>query len=138
MINSIIARFDSLHLEYGEFAISHIGQHSFILKVGGTVIYIDPYLTPERTRLIAPLLKPEEITNAAIITGSHNHGDHIDLLAWPKIAASSPDACFVLPEAVRKSVVRDTGIAGKRVFGLNDGGSIDLKRGENQRCRRRS
>ena len=61
MINSIIARFDSLHLEYGEFAISHIGQHSFILKLGGTVIYIDPYLTPGRARLIAPLLKPEEL-----------------------------------------------------------------------------
>jgi L-ascorbate metabolism protein UlaG (beta-lactamase superfamily) len=127
MKNSIIARFNSLSLEYGEFAICHIGQHGFILKLGETVIYIDPYLTPERARLIAPFLTPEDITNAAIITGSHNHGDHIDLPAWPLIAASSPDACFVLPEAVRETVIRDTGIAGKRVFGLNDGGSIELK-----------
>ena len=127
MRNSIIARFNSLHLKQGEFAVCHLGQHSFILKLGGTVIYIDPYLTRTRKRLIAPFLLPEDITNADIITGSHNHGDHIDLPAWPRIAASSSDACFVLPETVRKSVVRDTGIAGKRVFGLNDGGSIELK-----------
>jgi L-ascorbate metabolism protein UlaG (beta-lactamase superfamily) len=127
MKNSIITRFNSLRLKHGEFAVCHLGQHSFILKLGEAVIYIDPYLTSERARLIAPLLTPEEITNAAIVAGSHDHGDHIDRPSWPGIAAASPDACFIVPEAVRKTVVRDTGIAGKRVFGLNDGGSIEIK-----------
>ena len=127
MSNSIISRLGRFHPGDGEFALCWLGQHSFILKLGETVIYLDPYLTPDRTRLIAPLLSPAAVTNAAIVTGSHDHGDHLDRPAWPGIAAASPEACFIVPEAVRESVVRGTGIAGTRVFGLNDGGSIELK-----------
>ena len=125
--NTMITRFNALRLKPGEFAVCHLGQHSFILKLGGTVIYLDPYLTPERTRRVAPLLTPAAVTNAAIVTGSHDHGDHLDRPAWPGMAAASPAACFIVPEAVRRSVVKETGIADTRVFGLNDGGSIELK-----------
>lgn len=126
MKKSLIKRFDILRLKFGEYALCHLGQHSFILKLGGTVIYIDPYLTPEKARLIAPLLNPTEITNAAIITGSHDHGDHIDRPVWPELAKASPDASFVVPEAVKKSVIKDTSIAAERIFGLNDGDSVEI------------
>ncbi len=126
MKKTLINRLNAVKLQYGEYALCHLGQHSFILKLGNSIIYIDPYLTPDKTRLIAPLLAPEDITNAAIITGSHDHGDHIDRPVWPELARASPKASFVVPEAVRASVIKGTGIAKTRVFGLNDGNSIEL------------
>jgi len=124
MKNSLIKRIDAVKLNYGEYALCRLGQHGFILKLGETVIYVDPYLTPGRARLIAPLLSPRKVTNATIITGSHDHGDHIDRPAWPVLGAASPNAKFVIPEAVRKAILADTGIASQRVCGLNDGQSI--------------
>ena len=126
MKNTLIKRFNSLTLKCGEYALCHLGQHSFILKLGETVIYIDPYLTPDKARLIAPALIPDEINNATIVTGSHDHADHIDRPAWPKIAASSAKAQFIVPEAIRKSIINDTGIAANCVSGLNDGESIEV------------
>ena len=126
MINTLIKRLNALRLQKGEYALVHLGQHSFILKLGKTVIYLDPYLTPEKNRLISPLLMSEDITNADIIAGSHDHGDHIDRPAWPALAVASPDAAFIVPAAVRAAVCRDTGVAGNRIFGLNDGQSIEL------------
>lgn len=126
MKSTLIKRINAVTLDEGEYALCHLGQHSFILKLGETVIYIDPYLTPEKTRLIGPLLAPDEITNAAVITGSHDHGDHIDRPAWPGIASASPNARFVLPKAVKTSVVDETKIEPDRVVGLNDGQSVEL------------
>jgi len=126
MKRTLIQRLNAVKPGYGEYALCHLGQHSFILKLGETVIYIDPYLTNEKARLIVPLLKPEVVDNAAIVTGSHDHGDHIDRPAWPAVAAASPHAVFVVPEAVRNSVVADTGIAPNRIHGLSDGWSIKL------------
>ncbi len=123
MKSTLIKRINAVEPGYGEYALCHLGQHSFILKLGNTVIYIDPYLTPEKARLIKPFLNPGEVTNAMLVTGSHDHGDHIDRPAWPGIAAASADAVFVVPEAVRESI---TEVPANRLFGLNDGQSIEL------------
>lgn len=126
MNNTLIKRFNQVRLAPGKLALSYLGQHSFILKLGDAVIYIDPYLTPDRARLIAPVLSPQEITNATLITGSHDHGDHIDHPAWPVLAAASPDAVFVVPEAVRQAVGEATGIVPERIRGLNDSGQLKI------------
>ncbi|MCX6985164.1 MAG: MBL fold metallo-hydrolase [Lentisphaerae bacterium] len=125
--NNIVDKITRCKLNSGEAAVCRLGQHSFILKLGNTVIYIDPYLSPDKNRLIPPLIKPEEILNADIVTGSHDHGDHIDLPVWPEIAEKSPGAIFVVPEAVRDSVRKRTGISAERIIGMNDPGSDRLK-----------
>lgn len=104
----------------GEVLAWWLGQHSFIIKIRDRIIYIDPYLTDNGKRLISPFLKPEELTNADIILGTHDHSDHIDRPAWPAIAKASPSAKFAVPEAVRKSVLDATGIGAERIMGMND------------------
>jgi L-ascorbate 6-phosphate lactonase len=102
----------------GQCAFWWIGQHSFIVKLGATVLYIDPFLTPMEARRIPPLLTPQEVTNAAAILATHDHGDHIDRPAWPALARSS-HAPFVVPLLE---------IADSRVLGIDEG--ITLKIGE--------
>jgi L-ascorbate metabolism protein UlaG (beta-lactamase superfamily) len=97
-----------------------LGQHSFIIKIKDKIIYIDPYLSDKEKRLIPPFLKPEEITNADIILGTHDHSDHIDRPAWPAIAKASPSAKFAIPEAIKKMILDLTKIGGERIIGLND------------------
>ncbi len=105
----------------GHCLLCHLGQHSFIVKLGTVVIYLDPFLTRLPGRLVPPLFRPEDATNAAIVTGSHDHGDHIDRPAWPAIAAAAPEAVFVVPEAVRPTIAE---VPSKRLRGLNAGESF--------------
>jgi len=82
-----------------------LGQHSFIVKLGPTVIYIDPYLEPNPDRQTPPLFAPNEVTNADLVLCTHDHIDHIDPYAIPGIAAASPDAVFVAPRPHRRRML---------------------------------
>ena len=93
----LIAEINATELMDGKAAFWWLGQLSFIVKIGPTVIYLDPYLAENPGRRTPPLLRPEEVTNASLCTGSHDHGDHIDPEALPGIAAASPDCKFVVP-----------------------------------------
>ena len=110
--------FLEMPLTPGAFAILPLGQMSFILRIADKCIWLDPFLTEIPGRLVPPLLRPEEAVGADLVTGSHDHADHIDRPALPAIAAASPNAAFVFPEAVRSSVA---GIPAERVIGMNDG-----------------
>ncbi len=121
-MNSVLSQLEALEPPYGKFALMHLGQHSFILKLGKVTLYLDPYLTPDPARLVAPLFTPEEAVAADLILGSHDHGDHIDRAALPLLAAASPGAVLVAPEAVRGTVP----FPADRIRGLDDGGSVTV------------
>jgi len=104
----------------GEFALWWLGQHGFVLKLGVHVIYIDAFLSDMDSRQVPPLLKPAEVTNADLILGSHDHGDHIDRDAWPAMAAASPQARFVVPELLRRKVAEELRLPPERVVGVDD------------------
>jgi len=104
----------------GEFALWWLGQHGFVLKLGAHVIYIDAFLSDMDSRQVPPLLKPAEVTNADLILGSHDHGDHIDRDAWPEMAAASPQARFVVPELLRRKVAEELKLPPERVVGVDD------------------
>jgi L-ascorbate metabolism protein UlaG (beta-lactamase superfamily) len=110
----------------GELAIWWLGQHSFIVKIGKTVIYLDPFLTPMKSRQVAPLLAPEEILNADLICGSHDHIDHIDRPVWPALAKACPRAKFVVPDLLREKLARGLKIPTDRFVGIDDGNTVDL------------
>jgi len=112
--------------ESGKLALWWLGQHSFVVKVGRKVIYIDPFLTPMDQRVIPPLLRPEEVTNASIVCGTHDHADHIDRPVWPGIAAASPGAMFVIPSFFESTLPDELEIPASRFVGLDDGESIEL------------
>ncbi len=123
---ALIADVNQARTDYGEVAAWWMGQHSFIFKAGDVVIYVDPFLTPVPSRQVPAMLRPEEVTNATIVCGTHDHLDHIDRDTWPPIAAASPQARFILPELVRESVIAEQGLAPDRLIGLDDGQSVEI------------
>ena len=101
----LIAQMNDLRVPAGALAMWGLGQMGVALKAGDDVIYIDPYLTGEMktptstsfgVREFPPPVLPEEITNAAVVLCSHEHGDHTDAGTLGPIAAASPDAKFVI------------------------------------------
>ncbi len=118
---ALIADIDACVVDEGNCAFWWLGQHSFVVKLGETVCYLDPFLTPGSSRQVAPLLTPEQLTNASLVLGSHDHGDHIDRPAWPVIATASPRARFVVPELLRERVVKEVGLPSERVLGVDLG-----------------
>lgn len=121
---ALVRDVDECKLQKGECALWWLGQHGFIVKLGSKVLYFDPFLSPHKKRRIQPLFVPEEITNADLILGSHDHTDHIDRRVWPILAESSPKAKFVVPDLLLRSLARDLKIPVNRFAGLDDGKNI--------------
>src|SRR5437763_1850557 len=88
----LIAEIQGTETAPGAGAFWWLGQHSFVVKLGGTTIYIDPYLEPNPARQTPPLFVPEEVTNADLVLCTHDHGDHIDPYALEGIVRASPGA----------------------------------------------
>lgn len=110
-----------------EFAFWWLGQHSFIIKIAGQILYVDPFLSPIPGRLVPPLFAPEECVNANLIFGSHDHADHIDRPVWPALADASTEARFVVPELLRESLAEDLNIDLNRLIGMNDGEQFEFE-----------
>jgi len=123
---ALIRDIDTCETADGEMAFWWFGQHSFVLKAGAHTIYLDPFLSPWPERLIAPLVSPEEVTHATIITGSHDHADHIDRDVWPALASASPQAKFLVPDLLRSRLAEELNIPAGRFVGLDDGTAAEI------------
>lgn len=122
----LIRDIESFEPGQGELAFWWLGQHSFVVKMGDKVIYMDPFLSDLEGREVPPMLSPGDITNANIVMGSHDHADHIDRAVWPEIATASPDARFVVPDILVDDVSQGTGIPRDRFIGLDDAKSVEI------------
>lgn len=122
-MNPILQTFSELAPAPGSLAVCRLGQHSFLIKGGNTLIAIDPYLSDVPKRLVPSLIKPEDLLGVTLILCTHDHSDHIDRPALAKMAEASPDALFVVPEAVRRTI---TEISSDRVIGINDGEELEI------------
>src|ERR1700722_8106480 len=69
-----IARTETPH---GQGAFWWMGQHTFIIKAGGKVIYIDPWFPAWESRQTRPLITPQEAQYADLVLISHGHADHL-------------------------------------------------------------
>lgn len=126
----LIRDIDACTLNPGQCAFWWLGQHSFVLKMGQTILYLDPFLADLPGRKVRPLLKPQEITNADLILGSHDHTDHIDRTIWPALAAASPRATFVVPSLQRNRLAGEIAMPSERLMGLDDAQSFSCKETE--------
>lgn len=124
--DELIADIDSCRPGPQHVALWWLGQHSFIVKAGPTILYIDLFLMPLPERQIPPLLAPEQIRHATLFCGTHDHLDHIDRTAWPALAKSSPEARFVVPDLLRERLAEELAIDRERFVGLDDGTSVQL------------
>jgi L-ascorbate metabolism protein UlaG (beta-lactamase superfamily) len=77
-----------------------LGQHSFIVKLAGKTLLIDPFLTPMDERNVPPLFAPADAAGVDLVLCTHDHLDHIDPVAVTGLA-SKTKAHFVAPKAHR-------------------------------------
>ncbi len=100
----------------GKLRFWWLGQMGWCLKTASRTIYIDPYLTSREKRVYPPVLDPEKIDNADIILCTHDHIDHIDHPALPKIMDSSPAAILVVPDVAVTRLVTEDGVSVERII----------------------
>lgn len=125
MVNTgsgFIASISRLNVPAGAMGFWWLGQGSAVIKMGGQVVWLDPYLDPEldargaSRRLMEPPVAPEEVTNATVILLTHDHRDHIDPESLPGIAAASPDAVIVAPNPHMRRVTDLVGRSDRNRF----------------------
>ena len=98
-------------------ALIWFGQSSVALRLGGATILVDPFLSLHPDRLETPPFAAADAREVDVVLITHAHDDHLDTPALPAIASASPDAPFVVPEALVQRVTA-LGIDRARVFGL--------------------
>ena len=123
----LLSRIEHYKVEKDQMVFWWLGQLGYVIRMAGCTIYADPYLSEQSGRLFAPPFKAEDIHNADIVLGSHDHEDHIDYDTWRAIAKSSPQAVFVLPELLRGEISRKLEIPMERLVGMDDGKSVTIK-----------
>jgi L-ascorbate 6-phosphate lactonase len=122
--NNLMNEMTDCRMAYGECVFWWLGQQSLAVKLGETLVLLDPFLSPLAGRRVPPLLKPEQVNGVRLVLGSHDHADHIDRPVWPALAVGNPDALFVVPAPVAPGLARDLGWGGKRLVGLKDGEAV--------------
>lgn len=122
----LIFEIDNYESKKDEIMFWWIGQHGFIIKFGSKVVYIDPYLSNKLDRKYPSLLKAEEINNADLIIGSHDHLDHIDRECWPSLSCASPESKFIIPKFLIQTLPAELQIDASRFIGIDDSESIEI------------
>lgn len=108
-----------------EAAFWWLGQHSFIVKLGETVLLIDPFLMEREDRNVPPLFEPRDAANIVdLVLCTHDHADHIDPAAIPGLAAETR-AQFVAPSAHEDRML-SLEVPPERLTLLDDDESADL------------
>jgi len=83
-------------------------QATFIVKWGGSVVLVDPFLSPAEGRLFPPLFQAEDASGIVdVVARTHDHVDHIDPLAVASGLARHTGASFV---ALRAHAARMRGL----------------------------
>jgi len=104
-MNKLASQIKELNVEPGSLAIFWLAQAGFVYKSpGGTIIYVDAYLSDCVHRLLSDVLygfkriipapiAPEEV-EADVVVCTHSHPDHFDYDAIP-VLAGNPKIHFV-------------------------------------------
>lgn len=99
----------------GQAGVALVGRHDCVL--------IDPFLSPRPDRVVDAPVDPGDLIGITAVLATHEHGDHLDLPAWTRIAAASPGARFVVPEPLRPLAI-DAGVPDDRVTGARLGSPL--------------
>jgi L-ascorbate metabolism protein UlaG (beta-lactamase superfamily) len=110
----------------GSGAFWWMGQHTFIVKAGGTVIYIDPFFANWPSRQTPSPLAPSEARYADIVLVTHGHGDHLDPESLRAMVDASPNALFVCPRTEAGRMIDEAGVPAERLRPINAGERLDL------------
>ena len=120
-----------------ELRVWWLGQSGFLVRCGGRLGLLDPYLSDSLTvkyaatdkphvRMTERVVAPERLTGIEVITSSHNHTDHLDAETLRPLLAANPRARLVVPEANRAFVANRLGLSVSGPVGLDDGTSATV------------
>jgi L-ascorbate 6-phosphate lactonase len=93
--------------------LTWLGQSGLRLDAGGTVVYVDPYLSDsvehhhgaQYQRQVPVPVQPADITDADCVLITHEHLDHCDPETLPALADASPECTFLAPHEIRKTLI---------------------------------
>jgi L-ascorbate metabolism protein UlaG (beta-lactamase superfamily) len=125
IVTSPTAALRALDLAPGTIALWWLGQAGFAVRAGGLVLLLDPFLAPMAERVSPPAFDPEDAVGVDVVTCSHEHYDHLDLVSLPAIARASPSARFVVPRPLVDAVAA-AGVPRERLVGAQPDERIQL------------
>jgi len=125
MVAELIREIQAARPRAGEVLLWGLGQHSFAVRMGDRVLWLDPFLSDWPGRLIPSPLRPEEVVCGDLVFGSHDHADHIDRGAWPILARVAP-VKFVIPALLADRLPGELGIAAERFIPVDDGQTVEV------------
>lgn len=124
----------ALPVEPDGLRIWWLGQSGFLVRQGGSLLLLDPYLSDSlsvkysgtdkpHVRMTERVIPPERLTGISVATSSHNHTDHLDAETLNPLRGANPGMQFVIPEANRAFVAPRLGCEEAWPIGLDDGES---------------
>jgi L-ascorbate metabolism protein UlaG (beta-lactamase superfamily) len=115
---------DQARAQAGTLTIRWLGQAGFVLSAGGARVAVDLWLSahPLRARPAPDVGDIPDGTRWLLAT--HEHADHLDLGALPRLLDRFPDLGIVVPEPLRPRVM--AAVPGARVHGVQPGERLDL------------
>jgi L-ascorbate 6-phosphate lactonase len=84
--------------------LTWLGQAGFLIKGWDQQVLIDPFYSNHELRLYEPLIIEELPADLGWLLVTHEHGDHFDVEALPKIVQRAPGISIVVPQPMVKSV----------------------------------
>jgi len=123
----LIADVLSTETQTGQGAFWWLGQHTFIVKVSGKIIYIDPWFAPWEARQTPTLLDYSEGQHADIVLVTHGHGDHLCPETLKQMVSASPNAIFVCPRTEAHRLREEAGVPDNRIRPIDAGGVIEIE-----------
>lgn len=124
-------------LHEGQAALFYLGQEGYLIKYQDTHILIDPYLSDYvdqnccselvnwKRNYPAPI-EAEELDFIDYVLCTHEHFDHCDPWTLSVLSEVNPDAIFIAPEPIRKTIL-SYGIKEKQTIGAIADEMIELK-----------
>jgi L-ascorbate metabolism protein UlaG (beta-lactamase superfamily) len=108
---ALLADIASVGSEDYDLHVWWLGQSGFLVKVAGSSLLFDPYLSDSltkkyaatdkpHTRMTERCIAPEKLTDIRLVTASHIHTDHLDAETLAPLAQSNPDFTLFLPTPI--------------------------------------
>lgn len=105
----------------GQGAFWWMGQHTFVVKAGGKVLYFDPWFADWESRQTRSLLTPQEARLADYALITHGHGDHLCPETLPHMVLASPEALCICPRTEAERMRTEGKVPDSRLYPLNAG-----------------
>lgn len=104
-------------------SLTHLGQSGFRMRLGPSVVYVDPYLSdsvervhgPELRRLRPAPMRPDSVSDADLVLVSHAHLDHCDPDTLRVVARNNPRCRFLASYEAAEVLAAAAGITSSRI-----------------------